>query len=430
MAKKEKQHVLSDTLELTFELSELPSSQHRAGLAGLVLMCDWVQSVGTYRGLCELARLDQFGATLRIDQAGLKDLFDEAYCATMEEVQSERPYADKSGQKVTPKREEERETTDTKTGKKKTKAFFIYEKPVPKGAYLVDYDPTAVGSNGLWVKLWRDMVWNIFRGVPATRKPFEQRAKGLPHDDFEKAWCDLSKQSEDSVELASTYFLGAQAATAENVPFRDRAKYQFLLHFWPFVAQVYRPAVINNEGDREFLGYALAIPDVADLQTFCEELPSVLRGRGSDASGYLPRECVVDLAVEGALDVLWRLRDRLAKRAGGQSTRDLVLAVDVIHVDKQGNNIKVLGVARLEPEIAMIDKYKLLKDTLWNPIFRRRRLLNLVNGKPWHFGFDEVLARVPYKQLFDGQSVGFRHFRHDVQLAFEEEVINGTKRER
>ena len=37
MAKKKKAQAL-ETLEIDYQLAELPSSQHRAGLAGLVLM--------------------------------------------------------------------------------------------------------------------------------------------------------------------------------------------------------------------------------------------------------------------------------------------------------------------------------------------------------------------------------------------------------
>ena len=66
----------------------------------------------------------------------------------------------------------------------------------------------------------------------------------------------------------------------DNVPFKDRARFQFLLHFWPYAAQVYVPATHNNEGERTFVGFALAIPDVANLELFCEEFPQVLRARG------------------------------------------------------------------------------------------------------------------------------------------------------
>jgi CRISPR-associated protein Cmx8 len=261
------------------------------------------------------------------------------------------------------------------------------------------------------------VIWNIFRGVPATRKPFEDRANGKQTKDVAAMWTDLIRPSDHPVELPSTYFIGAQAVNAENVPFKDRVRFQFLLHFWPYVAQVYVPAVINNEGSREFVGYALAIPDVANLELFCEELPAVLRTRGVEPSGYRPRESVVDLAVESALDMLRRLRERLVLHTGSQTTNGLVLGVDVVHVDKQGNNIKTLGVVRIDPELRMIDDYIRIKGNLWDPQFRKRRLLNLVNGRAWSAGFDGILCSLPYEQI-----IGNKAFRHDARETFYQEV--------
>lgn len=412
MAKKKKAQAL-EALEIDYQLAELPSSQHRAGLAGLVLMVKWLERQRTNKGICELKRLDEIGIILRINEPGLEALFNEAYGAYKEDREYPQPFKNKA-----PLREETREITDEKTGKTQTKTVHIYSMPVPKGAFLTDLDPSADGNNGVWVKLWRDMVWSIFRGVPATRKPFEDRADGKQPDDVAKTWHDLTQPHQYSVDLPSTYFIGAQANNAENVPFKDRARFQFLLHFWPFAAQTYVPALINNEGGRDFVGYALAIPDVANLEWFCEELPKALKhNRGVEFSGYRPRGCVVDLAVEGALDILSLLRARIAVKEGERATSDLVLGVDVIHVQKQGNNIRLLGISRLDPEASMIDEYARLRHSLWDPIFRKQRLLNLINGRAWYTGFDALLSRLPYKQ-----SIGNENFRRDARESFKTEV--------
>src|SRR5262249_23958028 len=153
---------------------------------------------------------------------------------------------------------------DPKTGKTKTKKAYFYPVTIPRVGLILSLDPSAKGDKGLWIKLWRDMVWGILRGVPATREPFEARAQWRKAGDAEKIWEDLLHPAQYSIELPSTYFLGAQASTAENVPFMDRARFQFLLHFWPFVAQIYVPALVNNDGKQDFVGYALSIPDVCD----------------------------------------------------------------------------------------------------------------------------------------------------------------------
>jgi CRISPR-associated protein Cmx8 len=412
----------AEMLELDYNLAELPSSQHRAGLAGLVLMVDWLQRRGTNKGVCQLTRLDGRGGTLRIDLPGLEALFDEVYGATMEEQPRPQPFKDKQKQVVPPLREERQQEVDPKTGKVKTKTVYIYPFTVPRGAFVADLDPSANGQQGVWVKLWRDMVWNILRGVPATRVPFESRARGEHPDDVAKLWKELDRPAHYSVDLPSTYFIGAQATSAENISFKDRARYQFLLHFWPYVAQIYVPAVINNEGGRDFAGYALAVPDVSDLAGFCEALPVILRNdRTAERDGYRPRDAVIYLAVEGALDVMKRLRDRVAAQQGEQTTRQLVFGVDVVHVDKQGNNVRLLGTARADPEEQMLDQYATLRRALWNPLFRRQRMINLMAQRPWYDGFDALLCRLPFKEFFAGQEAGFKYFRRDVRQTFEQE---------
>lgn len=417
---KTKQTPTVELLTLDYQLAHLPSSQHRAGLAGLVLMVRWLERQPAFKNnsevICKLTRLDEQGATLLINLPGLEALFNEVYAASREEQEYSQTFKNKKTKEVIPPlREAERQDTDPKTGKTKTKKVYIYPVVVPKGAFIADCDQS--GDQGYWVKLWRDMLWSILRGVPSTRKPFEARAIGSYTEDAVRVWQELLQPAEFAVDLPSTYFLGAQASNAENVPFKDRAQSQFLLHFWLFTAQIYVPAVINNEGKRDFVGYALAIPDVASLKTFCDELPGVLRDRSSELSGYRPRDCVVDLAIEGALDIMQRLRDRLAIHTGEQAISDLVLGIDVIHTEKQGNNIRLLGVSRLDPDSPMIDKYATFRKALWSPLFRKQRLLNLVKKQPWYMGFDALLCSLPYEQSIDND-----YFRHDVRESFKYEV--------
>lgn len=415
-AKKTKE--TPDILELDYQLAELPSSQHRAGLAGLVLMVRWLQKLPEQKrqGICEITRIDERGATLRLNQQGLADLFNEVYAASKEEQARDQVLKNKQKEIIPPLREEPRTMTDEK-GKTKEKTVYIYEVVVPRGAFLADIscDQSFDGKNGMWIKLWRDLVWSIFRGVPATRVPYEDRAENKQPKDVADAWENLLEPSEYAVDLPSTYFIGAQAANAENVPFKDRARFQFLLHFWQFVAQIYVPAVINNEGKRDFVGYALAIPDVAELASFCDEFPQMMRERGIELSGYRPRDCIVDVAIESALDVMRRLHERIAIKEGGAITHDLILGVDVVHLEKQGNNIRLWSSSRLDPDQPMIDAYANWRGRLWDATFRRHRLLNLVNERNWFAGFATVFGTLPYEQ-----TIGSKNFRHDARESFGE----------
>ncbi len=430
MAKAKQKVATIDKLQLAYQLAELPSSQHRAGLAGLVLVVQWLQNDPTFQekveagAICQLIRLDDNGATLEINQAGIAALFDEIYAASTEEQEYTQVLKNSRTKVVIPPlREEEREETDSKTGKKKTKKVYVYPVVVPKGSFLAhsSYDASSDGRNGHWIKLWRDMVWHILRGVPTTRKPFEDRAEGIPTKDATNVWMQLTQSEEFTVDLPSTYFLGAQVNNAENVPFKDRARFQFLLHFWLFAAQIYVPQVTRLEkvkdadgkskwvGKRNFVGYAIAIPDIARLQWFCEELPGILRDRSPELSSYRPRDCIVDLAVESALHMMKRLRDRLQQTTGDQAIAPTLFGIDVIHAEKQGNNVRLLSTTRIDPDAAMTDEYAQIRDGFWNPLFRRQCLLNLVNHSPWYTGFDVLLCTLPYEQTIED-----RYFRGDV----------------
>src|SRR5712692_2941991 len=147
-----------EVLELDYNLAELPSSQHRAGLAGLVLMVQWLKRQGAYKGICDITQLDVHGATLRINQEGLAALFDEVYAASKEEQDRSQPLKNKQKEIVPPLREETRTEVDPKSGKEKTKTVYVYPVVIPKGAFLVQLDPSATGDKGIWIKLWRDVI--------------------------------------------------------------------------------------------------------------------------------------------------------------------------------------------------------------------------------------------------------------------------------
>lgn len=406
---------MSEILILEYNLAELPSSQHRAGLAGLVLMLRWLKKEPDKRGVCELTRIDETSATLQIDQEGLQFLFDKVYAASKEEVGRETKLKNKAKEEIPPLREEKRTVTD-KDGKSKEKTFYIYPQVIPHGAFLVDYDES---EEGIWIKLWRNMIWSILRGVPATRRPYDERSEGVFTEDVDKVWQELNKKADYAVDLPSTYFIGAQASNAENVSFKDLARCQFLLHFWAFVAQIYAPLTwtfdrkTNRESPKDS-GYALVIPDVAELETFCDELPDVLQSRSTEKFGYRPKESVVDVAAEGALDLMNKINQRLAGKINRQVS-DLLLGVDVVHLEKQGNNIRLWGNTRINPLRPMIDEYARVKERFKNQLFRKQRMLNVLNDKDWFYGFDSLLSKTDSEQ-----TIGQSFFRSDVRKAFED----------
>ncbi|MCA9702215.1 MAG: type I-MYXAN CRISPR-associated protein Cmx8, partial [Myxococcales bacterium] len=423
MAKPEskKAKAAPEVIELRYTLAELPSSQHRAGLAGLVFMIDWLKRQRPKKvGICEYLDLDARGVSVKIDLPGLIQLFDQVYGASHEEQRSTSPWKGQEPLRIDEDTIEERGKTKTKT-----KKYYVYPVVVPRGAFLADirWDQTVdKAGNGPWIKLWRDMVWTIMRGVPAQRRPFNERATASFDKDAHEAWAMLRKP-ELTVDLPSTYYLGAQATTAENVAFKDRARFQFLLHFWPFVAQIYVPQTIDHDGKSNNHGFAIAVPDVADLALFVEELPEALNGRSETIRGYRPADSLVDLSQEAALALFVQIKQRLAQREGARSaTADLVLGVDVFHMAKEGNNVRVLGSGRVDPDETMIDAYQRFHGNYWSPHFRRLYLGNLIAGRPWYQGFDRLCATTAW-----GQIIGSKYFKHDARGAFEESKMRDNE---
>ena len=78
-----------ELVQLTYSLAELPSAQHRAGLAGLVLACRWLERVPhEVLGTCRLDAVEPGRASLTVDFDGLSSLLDQVYKAAMVEAAS------------------------------------------------------------------------------------------------------------------------------------------------------------------------------------------------------------------------------------------------------------------------------------------------------------------------------------------------------
>lgn len=398
-------------LELRWNLHELPSSQHRAGLAGLALCVEFLKRKPDRKGTCETKQIDDEGLTFVVDRQGMQSLFDDVYHATLEETRSKGKWAG-----AEPKRTEEVQIADVRTGKTKTEKRYVYDRVVPAGVIVGDWDTSAPGAPKLWLKLWQDMVWSTLRGVPATREPFNARAEARENDDGGMAWDELSAKPGATVDLPSTYALGAQAKSAENVPFEDVVRTRFLLHFWSVVVAIYVPAVLQRDGKRDFVGYALAMPDVAILGDFVSSWEHVARGRGCEPSGYVPRDAVIDLAAEAGLDVLRRSNQRIATSEGAASTRPWLSGVDVFHLEKEGNNVRMRSVARVIPQRKQDDEYARVRAAgYWSPVFRRQRLINVLEDRPWWSGFARLCSTTP-----DEMTIRHKQFQHDCKAALTE----------
>ncbi len=394
------------TVTVKYDLFDLPTAQHKAGLAGLVLQIRHMEGkTPKPKAIPKIVELTRTSATIEFTVESVQCLFDDVYAATREIVRVKSKWA--GAKEVKPPEEVEEEVKEkaadgtTKVKKVKVKYFF-YEQVQPTGNVLRQY---VTNAPELWLKLWRDMLWNIPRGNPQSRKPFEERADGKSCGEGGAAWDDLVKHHKARAgnvfhtgEVAGSLWLGAQAVNAEGVSFEGRVEQTILLHFWPLTAQVYAPQVLRPDGENEFVGYVLAIPEVADLKDFVSQYPRMLTRLGKDPRGYRPAEAVIDLPAEGALSFLEHLAEVSGEVVEGKELSASIGSVEYIHLARFGNNIKTLAAGRVVARPGLLSSYLGIvgrlgeKPPFANSLFRRGLLLALLNDQPWSLPFGKLFA--------------------------------------
>ena len=397
MAKATSKKVASPPTSVTvrYELVDLPTAQHRAGLAGFLLQTESMKT----RGFPDesIPRVEKISAT-RVDatftEQSMCALFDDLYDAKLALVESASKWPGATAV-------EEKVVLDQETGR--TTKKYVYEVVQPQGHFLRGF---MDDGKEVWHKLWRDMLWRIPRGKPTTRIPFNNRALGKPSGEGESAWKDLSgmvlavqKGGVKTCEVAGAVLLGAQATNAEAVPFRDRVEQALLLHFWQLTARIFVPEQLGADGSRDFAGFVLAIPDVSDLTQFVRRYKRSLAVLSPRMNGYYPADAVISLPAEGALEFLDGLT-RLTQAASAEDRNDVARAlsgVEFFHMVKAGNNVKTMMHGRVTATSDILTEYEAIRETCRNPIFRAARLLALLRGeRRWYAELETPMAARPW----------------------------------
>jgi CRISPR-associated protein Cmx8 len=385
----------AENVTLDYELADLPTAQHKAGLAGLVLHIRNLESRGI-GPLPEVVELRNTGAQLRFTLPALQTLFDDLYDA---------------------------ETITTEKGK---------EILQPKGAFLAFW--LDGGSGSPWLKLWREMVWSTLRSRDRQRGEYKTRRGGeslpLACDCMSQLLKAEQRRAEGrpmAADVASTIFIGAQGKNAERVPFRGRVEQNLLLHFWQFASPVFVPQVVDiKKGQRQYSGFLLAVPEIADLKYFVEVMPEYWQRLSLDIAGYRPRDSLIDVPIEGGFEFLYHLAVR---RVESTELFDALVAIELYHQEKSGNNVRLHAAERLHVTRQLLEAYQAQRDPAANPLFKHLTLGNLINERAWHAGAQNVLASYPVEYLV-GRPDGarFRYFGDDVRRRFRM-VIEGLQRE-
>jgi CRISPR-associated protein Cmx8 len=415
----------NDKLKIEYSLLDLPTAQHKAGLAGLLVMVESMK----LRKISPLPEVDitPTGAAVCFTKESLQVVFDDLFDAELVEKQTSTKWKDQVPKKII-----EVEVS----GKEKKQKRFIYDDVQPKGAFLQTY---YSDGDGLWIKLWRDMLWNILRGIPKTRNVYEERAKGLSSSEGKRLWHAFSKADKLlkkgvvlTENLSSSLFLGAEDKNPEKVHFVDTVENRFLLLFWSVVSLIHVPRKLKIErlDDRlrinnlNELGYVLTIPDPFNLETFVSDIMDVLRSLPDVKSRFRPRAALIDVFEEGGLEYLYHFTRKKADDTDYFTSS--LNAIETYHIQKQDKRIRQLASERILPKPDMIANYEKARGSYKNPFYKRIYLANLIAGLPWFTHAEAVFQNEPSPVfVFSGKTpTEIRFFGKDVRQKFN--VIAGN----
>jgi CRISPR-associated protein Cmx8 len=395
----------SPQIVLTLEVDDLPTAQHRAGLAGLLLQ---VRSMQQRRlppaAIPRVSKLSATSVELTLTSESVQGVMDDLYEARVAEVTTKSKWP---GTK--PLREEMVRQTDPETGKPKSVKQFVY--PVVQPTSPVWEQCLQMPADHPWLKLWRDMIWSVPRGIYLTRVPFNQRSRREPCSEGDAVWQALvadarlrEKGSVKTEEISSALMLSAQAFNAEAVPFVGRVDQNLLLHFWQVVTLSFVPQFLDIDGQYQHRGFVLAIPDVCDLRGFCEVFPLILHDDlGREKRGFRPADALIDIPAQANLEFLRHLKSLAASKAGGEQWSGSVRAVESFHMQKTGNTIKLLAFERVANRPALIREYERLNQTYRNPLFRSAVLRGLLHDEPWYSMMVQTIAERPWPMFVESE---------------------------
>lgn len=390
-ATKKKNSETPTSIRVEYDLLDLPTAQHKAGLAGLVLQVEAMRGRKLPAKSIPEVKVTGVG---RVEAVFTK----ESLCALFNELYDAKKVVVEAGGDDEEGDDDEKKNV-AKPGRrsKSTKTPKTFEVVRPEGHFFRVYFD---GEKEAWLHLWREMLWKIPRGQPTTRNAFNRCADGKSSEVGEKLWDNLIEYEQAQADgesrvlgVAGSLMLGAQDCSAEGVPLCDRTNNWLLLHFWQLTARTFVPETIDAEGMRKTVGYVIAVPEIADIQKFCDRYKRLLDSVSPKKAGYRPAESVISVPEEGALEFMEHLERVVgAQNAVGRSeTASAVSGVEFFHMERVKKIIKMAKRGRIPPSDKLLRGYDAIRSSSRNLLFRRARVLALLRENKWYEEFGQML---------------------------------------
>jgi CRISPR-associated protein Cmx8 len=144
----------------------------------------------------------------------------------------------------------------------------------------------------------------------------------------------------------------------------------------------------------------------------------LLKSLECEKSGYRPRDSLIDIPEEGGLEYLYQLvYGTMSKKEIKYSLK----SVELYHLEKQGNNVRMHTKKQLVPNKYILEKYENIRKVFHNPFFKSVIFRNLLTNEPWYKSFKTPFNSYPsefftYKKGETPQYIHF--FGYDVRKKF------------
>jgi len=458
-------------VRIQYDLYDLPTAQHKAGMAGLLLQIKSMINRNRDLPVPTVVPDPDFPdtrLTIEFTAASVQSLFDDLYDATLDEgAVREKPFTKGKGTaktEIPPLRRQSFTKTDKK-GNEKTVEGYVYMELAPSLSTLTHYLP----AEGEWVKLWRDLIWQIIREgkkkapyIKRAAKKKELQDVAATDDDSESSdvssdddtetnrgdgstWEDLLKFAKKGADaqgkLSGAMLLGAMEKNAESLTLQGRIDQNLLLHFWPLAVMVFVPVFIDGDGESH-IGrrskknsdphYCIAVPEVSNLTRFVEDFPKMLQQLGTEKAAFRPRESLIDIPAEGAFAFIEHLAVLAPGKLAETGVRRSIAAVDYFHLTKAGNNVKFVTTGRVVPRRHLVEDYQSIrgqpgqKPPFGNPLFRRGLMMALLSDVPWFQPFSKMFQEWPAEFFVQSEKSPSKlsWFWTDARRKFQQEMID------
>ena len=149
---------------------------------------------------------------------------------------------------------------------------------------------------------------------------------------------------------------------------------------------------MDADGKLEFVGYALAIPEVADLDKFCKHFKQLLSKLDDRRNLFRPAGAVVALPEQGPLEFLHNLDRLITEKVLAEKPSTYVAGIEFFHMVVAGNNVKLKAHGRIPVERrGLIEEYGDIRRSFHNPEIVAGRILALLRDRPWFAELDATV---------------------------------------